>query len=253
MTLETLSLLEIIQHILNKHPTLAPTIEDLAQNVIYARGERDKNRYFSLNELDKKLEKYLNFNNGFFVELGANDGVTQSNTLFFERTRGWRGILIEPTPHNYLLCLKNRAPENKVFCNACVSAEFSDPFVEILYSNLMSVATGLESDIQNSRAHADLGAQFLKAGERVFSFGAKASTLTQILRQSTAPPLMDLLSLDVEGAEIEVLRGLDHDSFKFRYLLVETRDFKRMESYLTEVGYVFLEPLSDHDYLFKTS
>jgi len=41
-------------------------------------------RYFALNDLDKKIERYLDFDNGFFVELGANDGVNQSNTLFFE-------------------------------------------------------------------------------------------------------------------------------------------------------------------------
>ena len=45
-------------------------------------------RYFSINDLDKSLEQYLNFERGYFVELGANDGVNQSNTLFFERFRG---------------------------------------------------------------------------------------------------------------------------------------------------------------------
>ena len=45
----------------------------------YLRGGR-----FALNDLDRKLEKYLDYQNGFFVELGANDGFTQSNTLFLE-------------------------------------------------------------------------------------------------------------------------------------------------------------------------
>ena len=40
-------------------------------------------RYFSLIDLDKKLEKYLDFDNGYFVELGANDGVNQSNNNIF--------------------------------------------------------------------------------------------------------------------------------------------------------------------------
>jgi len=42
-------------------------------------------KYHGLNGLDKKIEKYINFNNGFFCELGANDGITQSNTFFFEK------------------------------------------------------------------------------------------------------------------------------------------------------------------------
>ena len=37
--------------------------------------------YHSINELDKQLEKYVDYDDGFYVELGANDGVNQSNTL----------------------------------------------------------------------------------------------------------------------------------------------------------------------------
>ena len=39
---------------------------------------KKKQKYFALNSLDQKLEKYLNYNNGYFVELGANDGISQS-------------------------------------------------------------------------------------------------------------------------------------------------------------------------------
>ena len=44
---------------------------------------------FSLNQLDKKLEKFVNYNDGYYVELGANDGVSQSNSLYFETKRNW--------------------------------------------------------------------------------------------------------------------------------------------------------------------
>ena len=40
-----------------------------------------KGGYFSVNHLDKQLEQYVNYDNGFFVELGANDGISQSNSL----------------------------------------------------------------------------------------------------------------------------------------------------------------------------
>jgi len=50
-----------------------------------------KGGYFALNDLDKKLEKYVNYDNGFFVELGANNGIDQSNSLYFELNRGCRG------------------------------------------------------------------------------------------------------------------------------------------------------------------
>ena len=56
---------------------------------------------------------------GFFVDSGAHDGEIQSNTLFFERIRGWTGILIEPQPTIYQQ-LKRK--HRKAFTlNACVS------------------------------------------------------------------------------------------------------------------------------------
>jgi len=53
-------------------------------------------KFNSINNLDKKLLKYLNFKDGFYIECGANDGVNQSNTWYFEKNLNWRGILIEP-------------------------------------------------------------------------------------------------------------------------------------------------------------
>jgi len=79
------------------------------------KNEIQESKYFSINEIDIKIEKYLDFDNGFFVELGANDGVNQSNSLYFEKYRNWKGVLVEPIPHNYLLCKKNRSLNSKVF------------------------------------------------------------------------------------------------------------------------------------------
>ena len=58
--------------------------------------------------LVNKLKKYLNFENGFFIEVGAHDGIFQSNTLNLEESLGWKGILIEPSLNAYLECIKNR-------------------------------------------------------------------------------------------------------------------------------------------------
>ena len=82
---------------------------------------KNKKLKFKGRELvDKKLSNYLNKKNGFYIELGANDGISESNTYFLENYKDWKGILIEPIIHNYLLCKKNRSKRNKFFCNACV-------------------------------------------------------------------------------------------------------------------------------------
>ena len=59
----------------------------------------------ALNDIDHKLEEYLPYKNGFFIEVGANDGFAQSNTYYFEKLRGWKGVLIEPIPDLYAKCL----------------------------------------------------------------------------------------------------------------------------------------------------
>lgn len=58
----------------------------------------------SINNLDRKLAKYLDFREGFFIEAGANDGYAQSNTYFLEKKRGWHGLLIEGIPELYKTC-----------------------------------------------------------------------------------------------------------------------------------------------------
>lgn len=210
-------------------------------------------KYFSLNQLDRKLEKYVDYDNGYFVELGANDGVTQSNSLYFEKHRNWRGLLVEPAPQNFLKCRQNRSARNSIYCAACVSFDYGHEFVRIAYANLMSTPVSLESDIQDPRAHAELGDRFLGSGETVFEFGAVARTLNSLLLDAHAPKQIDFLSLDVEGAELEVLKGVDHQIFRFKYLLVECRDFARLSVYLEKQGYPFVEKLSDQDYLFAST
>jgi FkbM family methyltransferase len=210
-------------------------------------------KYYGLHGLDKKLESYLDFDGGFFVELGANDGVAQSNTLYFERERGWRGVLIEPILHNYLKCRQNRSEDNAFFCAACVSDRYAEPYVRLTYANLMTAPHGVVSDIADPSQHAQSGSMYLPAGEVPVDVMAVARTLSSLLDEAQAPFKIDLLSLDVEGGELEVLKGINHSRHRFRYMLIECRDPQRLASYLTEVGYVLIDKISQHDYLYANN
>ena len=209
------------------------------------------NPFYGLNKLDSKLLKYLNFENGYYIELGANDGITASNTLYFEKSKNWKGVLIEPIPHKYLECLKNRSINNSIHCYACTSFEYKEKFVELIYSDTMTISMGLESDISNIYEHAKIGERFLKTGEQSFSFGARSKTLNQILIDSKSPKVIDFFCLDVEGAEIEVLKGIDFSIYQFRYICVESRLVDNIITFLAQYGYKCIEKLTEHDYLFE--
>ncbi|MCL4237598.1 MAG: hypothetical protein KJ047_05045 [Anaerolineae bacterium] len=79
------------------------------RRMLFERLGSDRYSWLALNALDRKLLPYLSYQAGFFVELGANDGLSQSNTYYYERWQGWRGILIEPVPE---LCQRAARPAN---------------------------------------------------------------------------------------------------------------------------------------------
>ena len=91
----------------------------------------------------------------------------------------------------------------------------------------------------------------MKENEPIFEFGSVAITLTELLEKSNAPKLIDFLSLDVEGAELDVLKGIDFERYNFRFMLIEIRNFDRINQFLKDYNYRFIEKLSIHDYLFK--
>ena len=210
-----------------------------------------KGGYYSINGLDRQLERYVSYDDGFFVELGANDGVAQSNSLYFEQRRGWRGVLIEPSPYNFAQCKLNRSSRNFIFCNACVGFDYKEKYVDIEYANLMTVSKSLDLDLSSASNHIERGKKHLDNYEDVFEFGAVAKTLTKLLEDASAPILIDFLSLDVEGAELSVLKGINFDKFNFKYMLIEIRDFAEVSKFLNQFNYHFIEKFSEHDYLFK--
>jgi FkbM family methyltransferase len=207
---------------------------------------------FGLNLLDLKLSEWLDYRNGYYVELGANDGNSQSNTKLLELFRDWNGILIEPSPRKFIELTKNRSKRNAFFNCACVSFEYPDSSIDLLYSNLMTVALSGKSDIKDRLAHAQSGKPLLKKEDN-YRFTANARTLQSLLDEAGAPASIDLLSLDVEGSELEVLNGVDFSRNHFKYVLVETRSIEEMTKFLESHKYACVAKLSHHDYLFKFS
>lgn len=206
--------------------------------------------YRALNDLDKKLEKYLKNLSGFFIEAGANDGIKQSNSYYFAKNRGWKGILVEAIPELFQRCIINR-PESQVYHYALVASS-TIKSVDMHYADLMSTVDGALHDDQ--KEHLARGLRIQNLAE-TYQVNVPAITLTALLSQYVAENnieslTIDLFSLDVEGGELSVLEGLNLDKFRPRYILVECRDVDLINTYLTLHGYYQLDKLSYHDYLF---
>lgn len=122
---------------------------------------------------------------------------------------------------------------------------FSDRFIEIEDSDLMSVAKGLDVPDQQAKNHADRGSRHLADSALRHSCGAVARTLNNLLDEAEAPLTFDLLSLDVEGNELSVLKGFDFESYLPKWILVETRG-PEVADYLTKYDYKIHSILTEH-------
>ena len=88
----------------------------------------------------------------------------------------------------------------------------------------MYVLLYLKTDISDPYVHQKIGLNFLPHNTSDLRFVAPAATLNKLLIEANAPSLIDLLVLDVKGADIEVFEGNDHRIFKFKYMCIESRN-----------------------------
>jgi FkbM family methyltransferase len=204
----------------------------------------------SLHGMEQRLADYLPEHGGVFVEAGAFDGYEQSNTYWLERFRGWSGVLVEPVPELYRETLRNR-PGAKVFNCALVPSDHDTHELTMRYGGLASIVPGAQGGDAADDAH--LATAFEYKLEEPYDFTVPARTLTSVLEEAKVGDI-DLLSLDVEGYEPQVLRGLDLDRFAPRLMLIELLDMERKRSEVDEVigdRYEWVCQVSPNDGLYR--
>ena len=140
---------------------------------------------------------------GYFVEVGANAPQAGSQTWQFEQA-GWTGVLVEPQPE--LAEELRRTRRARVVSAACSSPARAGGTVRL---HLLGPHSSLKPDLVVTGVVAQ-GA-----------IDVPARTLDEVLEEVSAPAPIDFVSIDVEGHEVEVLRGFDLKRWRPRLILVE--------------------------------
>jgi FkbM family methyltransferase len=222
---------------------------ETGRHVLRRLNERFLLHTFALDRLDVKLRPYLRRDDAFFIEAGANDGIEQSNTLYLERYRGWRGLLVEPLPELAARCRANR-PRCIVETAALVSFDHPSATVIMRDCGLMSMVKGGMKSEAEELEHLRRGSEIQKVETR--EIVCPARTLSAILDQHRIERV-DLLSLDVEGYELNALKGLDLSRHRPRLMLVEARYRDEIDDHLRARDYLPVADLSHHDVLYRST
>ena len=167
--------------------------------------------------------------NGFFLDLAATNGLMENNTYVLEKFFQWKGIAIEANNFFFSKLKKNR---NCKCINEVVSGNKSE--VKFLEHGPTGGIIG-ESYDNN----------YVKRGKLIKKLNHKISTkktksLEKILKENNAPKVIDYFSLDVEGAETDIIENFNFLNYKFLSITIE-RPTPKINKILFKKNYVFVK------------
>lgn len=188
--------------------------------------------YSQLGQDLKVVEFYNSKKNGFFIEIGASDGISFSNTYLLESEYNWRGICIEPIPNKYNELINNRP--NSICCNLPVYNE-TGLSVNFDISNICHLISGISINLDTNKEVIDMNKTTIQLN---------TISLLDLLDNNNAPSFIEYISLDTEGSEYEILRTFNFDKYTFGLIDVEHNYVEPRRTQIKELllskGYVYL-------------
>jgi FkbM family methyltransferase len=194
--------------------------------------------------LDQQIFKEKS--NGVFVEVGALDGFGASNTWFFEMERNWSGLLIEPNPVEFNK--RNQHPRpNSIFENCAISdVEMDINFLSIegpcnVLSGIMEFYNTqhlerINRELEMYSNHPE-GHELYSRKEQI---PMKAVRLESLFNKHNITKI-DFISIDVEGAELQVLNSINFDKVDISVFMIENNyGLEKETEFLSSKGYKLL-------------
>lgn len=191
----------------------------------------------------------------FFVNIGANDGVTNDPIYPFVRAYGWRGLLVEPVEHNFAALQRNYADlpgirfERAAICEVPrrfhylpADGRCGQKWVKQVGSlkreYLLKTIEGMRTYEFQGPVPSDLEADVVEADVPCLRFEA--------LLHKHAVERFDFLNVDAEGCDYEILASVDLERYRPRVLCAETSEMtpderSAFEQRIARLGYEFLE------------
>lgn len=166
----------------------------------------NEHKYYSQDNQDKFLEEniFKGYKNGTFIDVGAHDGFRINNTLYFEKNNNWNGINIEPIKKIYKKLLNNR-PKcinlNLAICNYDGEKEF------INNSGYTEMLSGIKETF-DPRHYKRLEKEINQHGGKTEIIKVNTNKLETICDKYNISHI-NYLSIDVEGAEFEVIKSIN--------------------------------------------
>jgi FkbM family methyltransferase len=194
---------------------------------------------------DKFLEEnvFKGFKNGFFFDVGAHDGLNINNTLYFEKFNNWTGVNIEPMKNIYDRLVINRP--NCINLNIAISN--NDGNAEFIYNTgYTEMLSGLK-DTYDQRHFNRLNNENLQFGSKTDTINVITNKMETICNNHNIEH-MHYLSIDVEGAEFEVIKSINFDKVFIDVIEFENNypdNSKEIIEYLLNKNYKLL--LYSHD------
>ena len=197
--------------------------------------------YYSQYGQDKIINERIfdSKRNGFFVDIGANDGITGSNTYFFEKELNWTGVCIEPQPDIFHKLTDNRETE----CHNCAISPKSGSakFLKVGHADMLSGLVDYMDDRHLSRVETE--------GEALTTglIDVECKTFNQVVGENFK---IDLLSIDVEGADFSILSSIDFDWYQIGCIAIENNSAdKKIFNFLKKIGFQLEYIVGDEIYV----
>jgi len=199
--------------------------------------------YYSQIQQDKFVNEYFNKDNGVFIDIGAHNGIDLSNTLFFEKERGWGGICIEPCPNNFQNLIINRTCK----CLECAISDYNGDGEFTFITGYSNTLSGLTSDYHPRHLHR-IKREMRDYGCTKETIIVPVRTLQSVLDEFNITEV-DYCSIDTEGNELKIVKSIDFDKVKIHLFTIENNyGDNGVREFMESKGYNMLT--NRHDEIF---